>query len=169
MLRYALAIVLLPSILYAQHPTPRVPPATMMMIDPLGVSMERMGSGTTWIPDGVPLPARHVMAGSWLLMLHGFGFVQYDAQGGPRGDDQFGSLNWAMFMASSDLLGGRFQARTMLSLDPATVTNRGYPLLLQSGETYRGQPLVDRQHPHDFWMELAVMSERAPSHHIGGM
>jgi len=167
MFRYALTIVLLPSILYAQHPTQRVPPMAMMMIDPLGVSMERMGSGTTWIPDAVPLPARHRMAGSWLLMLHGFGFVQYDMQGGSRGDDQFGSLNWAMLMASRDLLGGRFQARTMLSLDPATVTNRGYPLLLQSGETYRGQPLVDRQHPHDFWMEVAVMYERALSRTIG--
>jgi len=173
MFRSVLAIVLLPSIVYAQHPTHPMPqqapmkPMAMMMIDPLGVSMERMGSGTTWIPDAVPLPARHRMAGSWLLMLHGFGFVQYDKQGGPRGDDQIGSLNWAMLMASRDLLGGRFQARTMLSLDPATVTNRGYPLLLQSGETYRGQPLVDRQHPHDFWMELAVMYERALSRTIG--
>jgi hypothetical protein len=173
MFRYVTTIVLLPSILYAQHPghaMPRQAPTTpmaMMMIDPLGVSMERMGSGTTWIPDAVPLPARHVMAGSWLLMLHGFAFVQYDKQAAPRGDDQFGSLNWAMLMASRDLLGGRFQARTMLSLDPATVTNRGYPLLLQSGETYRGQPLVDRQHPHDFWMELAVMYERALSRTIG--
>jgi hypothetical protein len=173
MFRYALTIVLLPSILYAQHPTHPMPQQApvksmaMMMIDPLGVSMERMGSGTTWIPDAVPLPARHKMVGSWLLMLHGFGFMQYDTQGGPRGDDQFGSLNWAMLMASRDLLGGRFQARTMLSLDPATVTNRGYPLLLQSGETYRGQPLVDRQHPHDFWMELAVMYERALSRTLG--
>src|SRR6266436_7738431 len=153
MFRYALTIVLLPSMLYAQHPThptqqAPMKPMAMMMIDPLGVSMERMGSGTTWIPDALPLPARHKMVGSWLLMLHGFGFVQYDKQSGPRGDDQFGSLNWAMFMASRDLLGGRFQASTMLSLDPATVTNRGYPLLLQSGETYQGQPLVDRQlHP----------------------
>jgi hypothetical protein len=173
MFRYVLTLVLLPSILYAQHPTHPAPrqtpmkPMAMMMIDPLGVSMERMGSGTTWIPDAVPLPARHVMAGPWLLMLHGFGFVQYDTQGGPRGADQFGSLNWVMLMASRDLLGGRFQARTMLSLDPATVTNRGYPLLLQSGENYRGQPLVDRQHPHDFWMELAVMYERALSRNIG--
>jgi hypothetical protein len=169
MFRYLFAIVLLPSIVYAQHPTHPTPmkPMAMMMIDPLGVSMERMGSGTTWIPDAVPLPARHKMVGSWLLMLHGFGFVQYDKQGGPRGADQFGSLNWAMLMASRDLLGGRFQARTMLSLDPATVSNRGYPLLLQSGETYRGQPLVDRQHPHDFWMELAVMYERALSRNLG--
>jgi len=140
---------------------------TMKMIDPLGVPMERLGSGTTWVPDAVPLPARHFMAGSWLLMVHGFGFVQYDKQGGPRGDEQFGSLNWAMLMASRDLLGGRFQARTMLSLDPATVSNRGYPLLLQNGESYRGQPLVDRQHPHDFWMELAIMYERALTRSIG--
>jgi hypothetical protein len=127
MFRYVLAIVLVPSILSAQHPGHPMPqqapmmPMAMMMIDPLGVSMERMGSGTTWIPDAVPLPSRHVLAGSWLLMLHGFGFVQ----------------------------------------------NRGYPMLLQSGETYRGQPLVDRQHPHDFWMELAAMYERALSPGVG--
>src|SRR5712671_49959 len=173
MFRSILAIAVLPSTLYAQHPAHQMPKQapmssmSMMMIDPLGVSMERMGSGTTWIPDAVPLPARHGMVGSLFVMLHGFGFVQYDTQGGPRGDDQFGSLNWAMLMASHDLLGGRFQARTMISLDPATVTNRGYPLLLQSGETYRGQPLVDRQHPHDFWMELGVMYERALSHTLG--
>jgi hypothetical protein len=165
MLHYLLAAVLL------QQPamTQEASPMAMMMIDPLGVSMERMGSGTTWIPDAVPLPARHKMSGPWLLMLHGFAFVEYDIQGGPRGAEQFGSLNWAMLMASRDVLGGRFQARTMLSLDPATVSTRGYPLLLQSGETYRGQPLVDRQHPHDFWMELAVMYERALSHTVGVM
>src|SRR5919197_5670203 len=150
--------------LEAQHPADT---GMMMMQNPLGIPMERMGSGTTWIPDAVPLPARHHLAGSWLLMLHGFAFAQYDAQGGPRGDEQFGSLNWAMGMASRDLVGGRFQARAMLSLDPATVTSRGYPLLLQSGESDKGQPLVDRQHPHDFWMELAAMYERALSSSLG--
>src|SRR3954465_12591867 len=90
-----------------------------MLADPLGVSMERMGSGTTWIPDAAILPSAHFMAGQWDLMLHGFVFGQYDKQGGPRGNDQWGSLNWGMFMASHELAGGRFQARTMLSLDPA--------------------------------------------------
>ena len=131
-----------------------------MMPGALGISMDRMGSGTTWIPDAVRLPSRHSMAGEWELMLHGFLFVQYDHQTGPRGDDQFGSLNWMMLMASRPLAGGHFQARTMLSLDPATVTSRGYPLLLQTGESYGGQPLVDRQHPHDFWMELGALYER---------
>jgi hypothetical protein len=159
-------LALLVALSLVQHPHDE-PVMRMQMTDPLGVPMERLGSGTTWIPDAVPLPSRHIMAGSWMLMLHGFVFVQYDAQGGPRGDDQFGSLNWAMLMASRDLWGGRLQARTMLSLDPATVTNRGYPLLLQSGESYQGQPLVDRQHPHDFWMELAAMYERPLTGKVG--
>ena len=131
-----------------------------MMIGPVGVSMERMGSGTTWIPDAVTLPSRRRMLGEWMIMAHGFVFAQYDNQSGERGDDQFGSLNWGMLMATHDFAGGRFQARTMLSLDPLTVTNRGYPLLLQTGESYKGAPLHDRQHPHDFWMELGALYQR---------
>lgn len=134
--------------------------ADEMMIGPAGVSMERMGSGTTWIPDAVTLPSRRKMVGDWMVMAHGFVFVQYDKQGGERGDDQFGSLNWGMLMATRDFAGGRLQARTMLSLDPWTVTNRGYPLLLQTGESYKGEPLHDRQHPHDFWMELGALYQR---------
>ena len=122
--------------------------------------MDRMGSGTTWIPDAAPLPSRHFMAGDWEMMLHGFLFGEYISQGGPRGDDQLGSINWAMLMASHSLAGGKLTLRVMPSLDPATVGRCGYPLLLQSGETCRGAPLVDRQHPHDFWMELAAQYER---------
>jgi hypothetical protein len=131
-----------------------------MMVGPAGVSMERMGSGTTWIPDAVTMPSRNRMLHDWMIMTHGFLFAQYDRQSGERGDDQFGSLNWIMLMATRDAAGGRFQARTMLSLDPWTVSNRGYPLLLQTGETYNGEPLHDRQHPHDFWMELGALYQR---------
>lgn len=131
-----------------------------MTSGPLGISMDRFGSGTTWIPDDAPLPSRHFMAGGWDLMLHGFLFGQYISQAGPRGDDQLGSINWAMLMASHDLAGGMLTLRVMPSLDPATVGRCGYPLLLQSGETCNGQALVDRQHPHDFWMELAAQFER---------
>jgi len=46
--------------------------------------------------------------------------------------------------------------RVMLSLEPLTVTPGGYPVLFQSGEQYGGHPLVDRQHPHDFFMEVAA-------------
>src|SRR6266849_1923558 len=138
----------------------RLHSAEDMMIGPAGVSIERMGSGTTWIPDAVTLPSRRRMIGDWMIMAHGFVFAEYDKQIGERGDDQFGSLNWGMLMATRDIAGGRFQARTMLSLDPFTVTKRGYPLLLQTGEAYKGQPLHDRQHPHDFWMELGALYQR---------
>jgi hypothetical protein len=131
-----------------------------MMQNPLGVPMERLASGTTWIPDAVSIPTRNFTAGSWDMMLHGFGFVQENGQKNTRGAWQFGSLNWAMLMASREVAHGRVQLRTMLSLDPATVTDSGYPLLLQTGETFHGQQLHDRQHPHDFLMELAAMYER---------
>jgi len=155
--------------LWAQHlhPSADTAKATTTVAVPLGISMDRMGSGTTWIPDAVSLPSRHVTAGSWNFMLHGFAFGQYIRQGGSRGDDQLGSLNWAMLMASRTVAGGRLQLRTMLSLDPGTVTGRGYPLLLQTGETYGGAPLHDRQHPHDFWMELGVLYERQVSDRLG--
>lgn len=131
-------------------------PTAMMMAGPLGISMERMGSGTTWTPDDVILPSRHFMAGAWSVMLHGFLFGQYIRQQGPRGDDQFGSLNWAMLMADRQVGGGRLQFRFMPSLDAATVGKCGYPLLLQSGEECNGAALHDRQHPHDLFMELAA-------------
>ena len=124
------------------------------MQSPLGVSMDRMGSGTSWIPDDAAIPTEDFMAGSWDVMLHGSVFGQYDRQGGNRGDSQFGSINWGMLMATHDLAVGRFQARTMLRLDPWTVSNRGYPLLAQSGEAIGDEPIHDRQHPHDFLMEL---------------
>lgn len=135
--------------------------------DPLGVPMDRSGSATTWIPDALLLPTQHFAAGSWDLMLHGFVFAQYNKQGGPRGDSQFGSLNWGMFMAGREVAGGRFQLRTMFSVDAATVTNRGYPLLLQSGEAYNGRAIHDRQHPHDFFMEIGATYERALNKHVG--
>src|SRR5262245_27103567 len=95
------------------------------MTGPMGIPMNRMGSGTSWIPDAVPMPSHGVMAGSWDLMLHGAASLQYEAQEGPRGDSQVGSVNWAMFMAGHELAGGRLQLRSMLSLDAATVTEKG--------------------------------------------
>ncbi|GAC1646941.1 MAG: hypothetical protein NVS4B3_00220 [Gemmatimonadaceae bacterium] len=142
----------------------------MHTADPLGVSMDRMGSGTTWVPDAAPIPSLFFSApGGWDITAHGFAFAQYDRQGGPRSGSQTGSLNWAMLMASHRLAGGRIQARTMLSLDAVTVTPRGYPLLLQSGEAYSGEPLHDRQHPHDLFMELSTLYERPITKTVGVM
>ena len=90
-------------------------------------------------------------------MFHGVLFLNEIQQSGPRGADKFFSTNWFMPMAQRKLGGGTLTLRTMLSLEPATVSNRRYPELFQQGETAYGRPIVDGQHPHDFFMELAAL------------
>lgn len=153
------ALVLAPSALYAQHEghdMSAMSNAPMVRFG-AGVPMNRFASGTSWIPDAVSLPSQSWMAGDWHLMAHGYGFLQFDHQSGPRGADQLGSLNWGMLMASRPLGMGALQLRTMLSVDAATVGGTGYPLLLQTGESYNGLAIHDRQHPHDAFMEVAAL------------
>ena len=118
--------------------------------------MEREASGTSWQPDSTPTEGMHVMKKDWMLMLHGFADTVYDHQGGPRGDSKFFGPTMIMFMAQRTLGSGTLGLRSMLSADPATVGKSGYPLLLQTGEALNGDPLIDRQHPHDLFMELAA-------------
>src|SRR2546421_1265239 len=134
---------------------------------PLGIPETRMGSGTSWLPDASPMHAAHYVLGRWTLMLHGKGFFQYDWQGGSRGSNQLGIVNWGMAAASRPLGGGQLQLRAMLSAEPWTIGSRGYPLLVQSGESYQGAPLHDRQHPHDLFMELAALYDRPVARTLG--
>ena len=118
--------------------------------------MSREASGTSWQPDVARHEGVHLMRGPWMLMLHGFADLVYDDQGGRRGDDKVFGSNMGMAMAQRTLGPGTFGLRSMLSLEPATIGKEGYPLLLQTGETADGRtPLIDRQHPHDLFMELA--------------
>jgi hypothetical protein len=137
-----------------------------MMPSVLGIPMTRMGSGTSWLPEASPMHAVHFRAGSWALMVHGVAFGMYDKQFGRRGDDQINSVNWGMLMATRSVGQGSLELRGMFSAEPFTVGARGYPLLLQSGESYKGQPLHDRQHPHDLFMELAALYERPISRNL---
>ncbi len=141
----------------------------MMPERPFGIPMTRMGSGTAWLPDASAMRAWHFMAGRWMMMLHGDVFVEYDHQGGPRGADQLGSINWGMLMAMRQLGGGTLHLHGMASAEPLTIGASGYPLLLQSGETFEGEPLHDRQHPHDLFMELSALYERAVGRRVGVM
>ena len=117
------------------------------------------GSGTGLMPArDAGSHGLHTQTGDWSLMLHGYAFTTYTNQGGPRGDDMPFVASMLMARAERDLGGATLQLRTMLSLDPL-MGNRGYPLLLAVGETAGGVSLVDRQHPHDFVMELAAKVE----------
>jgi len=118
--------------------------------------MTREASGTSWQPDDAAHRGLHSTRGDWMLMLHGAADLVYDRQGGPRGDEKVFSSNMLMGMAQRALGSGTLGLRTMLSAEPATIGKDGYPLLLQTGETADGRtPLIDRQHPHDLFMELA--------------
>jgi hypothetical protein len=114
-------------------------------------------SGTSAEPDSTPMPMLMTVKGKWTLMFHANVFITDQQQSGSRGGDKFFSTSWFMPMAQHNLGPGVFTARAMLSLEPATVTDRRYPLLFQQGETAFGVPIADGQHPHDFIMELAIL------------
>src|SRR5581483_3950029 len=119
--------------------------------------MSQEGSGTSWMPTSSPMYMWMTMPDDWSLMLHGAIMPRYDHQGGPRGDNKFDAPNWVMGMAEHPIgAAGQFTAHLMMSFDPITEQGKGYPLLLQTGETWQGVKLVDFQHPHDLFDELSI-------------
>lgn len=119
--------------------------------------LHHSSSGTSAESNSTPTPMLMGMKGQWEFMFHANVFVGDLQQSGARGADKFFSTNWFMGMAQHKAGPGLFSARVMLSLEPATVTRRQYPLLFQQGEIAFGLPIVDGQHPHDFIMELAAL------------
>jgi hypothetical protein len=123
--------------------------------------MTRDASGTAWQPDVSTHAGVHATRGGWDLMGHALLNGVYDRQAGPRGDEKSFLAGMVMGSARRDL-GGRstLQLRAMLSPDPF-MGRSGYPLLLAAGETADGvNTLVDRQHPHDLFMELSASVSR---------
>jgi len=117
--------------------------------------MSREGSGTSWLPDSTPPQGVHAAYGDWMLMGEALVNAVYDHQGGPRGGDKAFASGMLMGMAQRPLGDGTLGLRAMVSPDPFMGPS-GYPLLFATGETADGRtPLIDRQHPHDLFMELA--------------
>jgi hypothetical protein len=128
----------------------------------------QQASGTAVSPDGHAAPIVSTNMAGWNLMFHGSAFVVQRSQTGPRGRDAAFSANSGMLMATRPIGKGAFMFRTMLSLEPATMNDRRYPLLFQTGETAYGRPIVDGQHPHDFFMELAFEYARPVARNLFG-
>jgi len=120
------------------------------------IPMGRMGSGTSWQPESTDMHMLHKQSGEWVLMFHYNALVGINAQGGPRGTTKFESANWFMPEVLRRVGKGTLGLRGMFSFEPFTFARGGSPLLLQTGETFAGQPLIDRQHPHDLFMELSA-------------
>jgi hypothetical protein len=120
-------------------------------------SLNAIGSGTSLLPSSSPANMWHWQMADWLLMLHGDLKAGFDNQGGPRGVGKAESQNWLMLMAERDVGdGARLLLRGMFSAEPATAPKPGFPELFQTGESYHGRPIIDAQHPHDLFMELAA-------------
>jgi hypothetical protein len=117
-------------------------------------------TGTSENPQASPMPMLMKHIGGWQTMFMSSWFLVDTQQSGPRGHDKLYSPNWSMISAVHRLAGGALMTQAMISLDPATVTDRRYPLLFQTGETAYGRPLVDAQHPHDFIMALGISYAR---------
>ncbi len=119
--------------------------------------MTRDASGTSWVPEASRHGGVHASAGDWILMGHATIDGVYSRQGGPRGDELAFTAGMLMGTAQRPIGdSGTLQLRGMVSPDPL-MGDHGYPLLLAAGETADGvNTLVDRQHPHDFVMELSA-------------
>ena len=139
----------------------------------VAIAHSHTASGSAWQPLSMPMHMWSWQKSDWLLMAHGALFLTYNQQGGPRGVGKLESTNWLMLMEQHSLGRGTLQFREMLSAEPLTTPHGGFPELFQTGETYKGVPLVDRQHPHDVFGELAALyslplSERVRWEFYGG-
>lgn len=133
--------------------------------------MNRNASGTAWNPDASPMYMWMKQGKKTDWMLHGNVFLRYTNTDifnkGSRGGDGFGAPNWFMGMMNRKVgKNGLLNITAMLSLDPLTEGGNGYPLLFQSGETYKGNRLVDRQHPHDLFSALSIGYTQALSKEV---
>jgi hypothetical protein len=127
----------------------------------LNLPMNRNGSGTGWQPDNTPMYMYMRGNARSNFMIHGNVVLRYNKQDifnkGNRGGNKVDAPNWFMGMYNRRVGSrGLLNATAMISFDPLTVGKSGYPLLFQSGETYNGERLVDRQHPHDLISGLSV-------------
>lgn len=164
-----LGILLIAPAAQAQHAAPHPPHLHGMesglalspddlRADPVGVLVRRMslqGSGTSLQPESSPMWMWTRARGPWLWRMHGNGMLSWNGATGPRGYRELSFPNWGMVMGSRVLGPGILDLRLMGSLDPFTTPPGGTAQLFQTGESFAGQPLVDRQHPHDCFMELA--------------
>jgi hypothetical protein len=98
----------------------------------------------------------NMAATGWQFMHDAIAFAEFNRQGSDRGGTELVVPNWWMGMATRKTSRGDLTLTSMFSLDPATIGREGYREIFQAGEALDGRPLVDRQHPHDFFMQLSA-------------
>jgi len=111
------------------------------------------------IPTGTAEP-QVVPAKTWATVFHGYAFLNANRQGGDSGEQDFESQNHLMVAATRTTGRGALELLGTFTAEPMTIQPLGSPDLFQRGETYRGSLLIDRQHPHDLFVQLAARWSR---------
>jgi hypothetical protein len=145
------------------HPpaaTPTPPPATAPMAMPPAATAAPSEPAN---PDPRAAMEEMTPMDHWMTMVHGYAFVNLNRQGGPSGDNELESQNHLMLTAMRTLWGGKLSLLGTFTLEPATIPRRGSAELFQRGETFHDVLLIDRQHPHDLFVQIAAAWERSIS------
>lgn len=141
---------------FAQHVHPSPSPAPPAEAAEARLFQSEMAPMAGMTAEGAP----HGAGRGWSFMTMGIVRLQHNRQGGPSGDTALESSNWSMAMAQRPALSGTLTLMMMNSLEPATFRDGGMPQIFQTGETFEGRPLVDRQHPHDLFMNVSATWRR---------
>ncbi len=91
-----------------------------------GELLMEQASGTSMNPKSWQMPMIGAKTGAWNWMFMGTAFVVDTQQSGPRGGDKLYSPNWSMIGSEHSLGAGSVMFDLMVSLEPATVTDRRY-------------------------------------------
>ena len=111
-------------------------------------------------PDPMAMMESMEPTDHWTTMAHGYAFLNANRQGGPSGGREFDSQNHFMLMAIKKAAGGKLSLLGTFTLEPATIPPEGSRELFQRGETYHNILLIDRQHPHDLFVQLGAAWEK---------
>ncbi|MGH9442681.1 MAG: hypothetical protein ACRD16_10450 [Thermoanaerobaculia bacterium] len=128
----------------------------------LGGGVVAAQSETSADPNPDPMARMEAMPAMphWMTMIHGYAFLNANRQAGPSGGREFESQNHFMIVAMRAWAGGRLSLLGTFTLEPATIPVEGSRELFQRGETYHDVLLVDRQHPHDLFVQLGAAWEK---------
>lgn len=106
-------------------------------------------------------PSPEAAVGAWQWTTDANVFVGFNDQQRKFADFRsWESQNWLMSGGERAVGRGWLRLEGMFSFEPFTIAAGGSPQLFQTGESYKGTPLVNLQHPHDLFMELGATYRR---------
>jgi hypothetical protein len=121
-----------------------------------------LGGDAAWAQEASPASSTNqdvatsaVPSWAWSVSTQVFAGVNYQRRKFTD-FDAWEAQNWVMATGERFLGTGATRLSAMLSLESFTMKNIGSPQVFQTGETFRGAPLIDYQHPHDLFMNLGV-------------